>query len=129
MGSLMAACLAAWGIKPDAIVPVPLHPSRRRQRGFNQAAMLARSIAEISGIAMDATLLRRTRNTIAQVQTAGAEERRRNVAGAFAVSHPIAVRTALLVDDVCTTGATMRECAAALRRSGVHRVYALTFAR
>lgn len=129
MGRLMAACLATWGINPDVIVPVPLHPSRRRHRGFNQAAVLGRSIAEASGIAMDASLLRRTRNTVAQVQTAGAEERRRNVAGAFAIARPIAIRTALLVDDVCTTGATMRECAAALRASGVHRVYALTFAR
>lgn len=129
MGRLMAACLATWGITPDVIVPVPLHPARRRQRGFNQAAMLARSIADTTGIAMDKALLRRTRNTVAQVQTAGAEERRRNVAGAFSVSHPIMVRSALLVDDVCTTGATMRECAALLRASGVHRVYALTFAR
>jgi competence protein ComFC len=129
MGHLMAACLTAWSITPDVIVPVPLHPSRRRRRGFNQAATLARSISDTTGIAMDAALLHRTRNTVAQVQTAGAEERRRNVAGAFAVTRPITVRTALLVDDVCTTGATMRECAAALRASGVFRVYALTFAR
>lgn len=129
MGHLMAACLAGWGISPDVIVSVPLHPSRRRRRGFNQAVLLARSLAEVSGIRMDAALLRRTRNTVAQVQTTGAEERRRNVAGAFVATRPIPVRNVLLVDDVCTTGATMRECAGALRASGALRVFALTFAR
>jgi ComF family protein len=129
MGHLMAACLVDWGISPDVIAPVPLHPSRRRRRGFNQAALLAHSLAKNTGISPDAKLLRRTRNTSTQVRTAGAEERRRNVAGAFAVSGSAYGRTVLLVDDVCTTGATLRSCATALRASGAVRVYALSFAR
>jgi ComF family protein len=129
MGRLMAECFESWGVSPDLVVPVPLHRSRRRRRGFNQAALLARSVAEATGITLDQTLLHRIRNTMAQVQTAGAEERRRNVAGAFAVTRPVTMRSVLLVDDVCTTGATMRACAGALRASGARRVYALTFAR
>jgi competence protein ComFC len=129
MGCLMSGCLDAWGILPDVVVPVPLHPSRERRRGFNQASLLARSLAERSGLHLDPKLLRRIRATPPQVRTGGAEERQRNVAGAFAGFGSAAGRTVLLVDDVCTTGATVRACAGALRASGVSRVYALTFAR
>lgn len=129
MGRLMAECLAGWGIHPDVIAPVPLHPSRQRRRGFNQAVLLARALAGPAGFTAEPGLLRRTRNTAAQVRTAGAEERRRNVAGAFAVSRSIAGSTVLVVDDVCTTSATLRACAVALRAAGARHVFALTFAR
>jgi ComF family protein len=128
MGRLMADTLAAWGMRPDLIVPVPLHSSRERQRGFNQAALLARALAEASGLPVERTLLRRTRATSPQVRTAGVDERRRNVAGAFAVRGAATGRTVLLVDDVCTTAATLRACAEVLRAAGAARVYGLTFA-
>jgi competence protein ComFC len=129
MGRLMAVGLEAWGVAPDAIVPVPLHPSRERRRGFNQSALLARSLGAAAGLPVEHELLRRTRATLPQVRTSSAEERRRNVAGAFEATGPAGSRTLLLVDDVCTTGATLRACADALRSRGAVRVYALTFAR
>ena len=127
MGRLMADCLADWGIRPELVVPVPLHRARERWRGFNQAALLARSCAEAAGLPVASGVLQRTRATMPQVRTSGAEERRRNVAGAFR-ARGAAARTLLLIDDVCTTGATLRACADALRTSGVERVYGLTFA-
>jgi ComF family protein len=128
MGALMAATLDAWGIRPEVVAPVPLHDARRRARGFNQAALLARSCAETAGLAMRSDALRRTRTTQPQVRARGAGARRENVAGAFAARAGIAGRSVLLIDDVCTTGATLRACADALRAAGAARVYGLTFA-
>jgi len=130
MGALLAPSLAAWGIPPDLIAPVPLHPGRERRRGFNQAALLARSLGEHAGVPVAERLLRRTRATAAQVRSGGVEARRANVAGAFAVAEAgrTSGRTVLLVDDVCTTGATLRACADALRAAGARSVYGLTFA-
>jgi ComF family protein len=129
MGRAMARCLAEWGIAPDVVVPVPLHRSREARRGFNQAAALTRSVVQDSGLPAEHRLLRRRRATIPQARAVDVEERRRNVAGAFAVEGPVVGRTVLLIDDVCTTGATLRACADTLRAAGAARVYGLTFAR
>ena len=129
MGELMAVSLSQWGIRPDLVAPVPLHRSRERRRGFNQSALLARACAEAAGVPLDRSLLRRLRATAPQVRMADAEARRQNVAGAFATSRPVVGATVLLVDDVCTTGATLRACADALRAVGAGRIYGLTFAR
>lgn len=128
MGVLIAAELSAWGIHPDVVAPVPLHRSRERRRGFNQAALLAQSLAETAKLPVDRALLRRTRATTPQVRTTGAEARRLNIAGAVAATPAAAGKTVLLIDDVCTTGATLRACADALRAAGAQRVYGLTFA-
>lgn len=107
-------------------VPVPLHGSRRRSRGFNQAQDLARHI----GIPV-VPALARTRETSTQTALP-AEERRANVASAFRPTrHAAALQgaTVLLVDDVRTTGATLDACAAALKEAGVRKVVALTAAR
>lgn len=110
----------------DAIVPVPLHRSRFRKRGFNQAELMARSLSEEAGAPVRDALevLRKTRD---QVELSGAG-RRKNVAGAFGAWFPVAGRV-LLVDDVLTTGATMSACAAALVRSGASEVHALSLCR
>jgi ComF family protein len=110
----------------DAVVPVPLHPSRRRERGFNQAADLARRLP-----LPVVPALRRIRATAAQAGLP-AGRRHRNVRGAFAVTRRAAAlcgKTVVLVDDVSTTGATLEACAWALRESGVADVRALTAAR
>jgi len=110
----------------DAVVPVPLHPSRRRERGFNQAADLARHLG-----APVRHALRRVRPTATQT-TLPAAERHRNVRAAFAATRAaraLAGRTVVLIDDVCTTGATLDACAAALKAAGVSEVRALTAAR
>lgn len=109
----------------DAAVAVPLHPSRLRHRGFNQAELLLGALAwpALAG------RLRRVRKTATQVGKDLAE-RRRNVEAAFAYEGVgLAGLTLALVDDVVTTGATMDECARALREAGARRVLALSFAR
>jgi len=115
--------------RPDAIVPVPLHVSRLRERGYNQVLELAKPIARAFGIPLGAGLLRRSRATVAQ-SGLDAASRRRNLRDAFFVpeKHPIPAHVALL-DDVMTTGTTVRECARVLRRAGVQRVDVWALAR
>lgn len=121
----------------DVIVPVPLHPSRERERGFNQAALLARGLVHQldqtrarRAPRVETRCLARTRPTPPQTGLS-AEERRANVAGVFAVDRPelIRSRVVVLVDDVMTTGATLSACAAALKSAGARRVLALALAR
>lgn len=114
----------------DRIVPVPLHRRRLRERGFNQAVILAREISKRFGIPLDLTSLRRGAFTPPQVGL-GREERSANVRGAFSARHPerITGRRILLVDDVYTTGSTLAECARVLIRAEAESVAVLTLAR
>lgn len=125
MGALMAQ--AATGIPARVVAAVSLHPGRRRQRGYDQAALLARVLGHRLGIATEAGLLQRTRATRQQVSLS-AEERRRNVAGAFTARRSLSGDTVLLVDDVMTTGATMNAAAVALREAGAREVWGAVFA-
>jgi ComF family protein len=114
----------------DLVIPVPLDLERLRWRGFNQAAVLARVLAARRRRPLRPMALQRCRVTPPQVGL-GEDERRRNIAGAFAVRDRAAVRrrTILLVDDVMTTGATVDECAKTLRRAGARRVDVAVLAR
>jgi ComF family protein len=111
-------------------MPVPLHVSRLRWRGFNQAQLLATPLARQAGVPLDALSLERIRHTRPQVELTEAE-RRRNVAHAFRVTRPGRVhrRRILLVDDVYTTGATVDECSRELKRAGAASVDVLVLAR
>jgi ComF family protein len=111
------------------LLPVPLHPRRRRERGFNQADLLARELGRRSGLPVASALVRR-KDTRSQTGLSAAA-RRANVAGAFAVRHRplVAGRRVILVDDVTTTGATVRACAQTLRAAGAAEVRLLTLAR
>ena len=113
------------------VLPVPLHPRRERERGFNQAALLARAVAERAGLPFDEWSLVRTAH--AERHRAGMDRRarRETVEGAFAIARPrlVAGERVLLVDDVFTTGATVGACAAALRSAGAAEVFVLTVAR
>ena len=117
-----------WAV--EVVVPVPLGRMRRRERGYNQAALLAFPLALGLGVPFRGKALARVRETASQVGL-GAEARRRNVAGAFAVAQPRAVegKTVLLVDDVMTTGATLDAAATALKSGGARWVFAVTVAR
>ena len=115
--------------QPDVIVTVPLHVSRLRERGYNQAVELAKPLARALGVPLERGLLQRVRATPAQTGL-DAASRRRNLRGAFTVSVATAVPAHVaLFDDVMTTGATLRECARTLRRAGVARVDVWALAR
>lgn len=134
LGSIMLEALAgaASDLDPttlDVVCPVPLHASRQRERGFNQSQLLAGEISEAIGKPVR-SLLERTRATAPQVDLP-ARSRAGNVRGAFAPKGQteIARQTVLLIDDLFTTGATLTECARALRRAGAAEVRVFTLAR
>lgn len=112
----------------DALVPVPMTRARKRRRGYNQAELLARQLARTTGIACQTKLLtkrvgRATQSTLARAA------RRANVRDAFAASPSAAGLSLLLVDDIITTGETLRACATALVRQGAERVCAIAVAK
>ena len=132
--------LAAWlaetlddprlaGRRIDCIIPVPLHPARERERGFNQAEVLARLLGRQAHLPVR-SLLQRIRYTTTQTQFDRAE-RMQNLAGAFRLRRGGVVRDlrVLLVDDVLTTGSTLSECAEVLKKAGAVSVHAATAAR
>ncbi len=112
------------------VIPVPLHPKRLRERGFNQSLVLARQVAKWHAIPLDFSALGRQVHTDAQVNLSG-KERRANVRGVFAVNDRsrVAGYRILLIDDVYTTGSTITECAKVLMQNGAREVVVLTLAR
>jgi ComF family protein len=112
----------------DALVPVPLAPGRERERGFNQSALLAERVGRALGRPVRTGWLGRARPTRPQSELA-ADERRRNVRGAFRAAPAVGGRHVVVIDDVLTTGATVTECARALRAAGARIVGVLTVAR
>ena len=114
----------------DVIVPVPLHPRRRRERGFDQARVLAREIGRLKGLPVAPGLLRKVRNIVPQTSLER-DDRKANVRGAYAAPRPARLRgcVVLLVDDVFTTGSTLGECASVLKRAGAKEVRAVTVAQ
>jgi ComF family protein len=111
----------------DVVVPVPLHPKRLAERGFNQSALLAGPVARALGVRHGARVLARTRDTPRQA-TLDRTARARNVSGAFAVTEDVAGLRVALVDDVLTTGATLDACARALAGAGAASVRPLLVA-
>lgn len=109
--------------RADAIIPVPLHKSRERSRGYNQSLLLANAVSSACGIPVDAERLVRIKATATQTAYRAAA-RRRNVKNAFACRGFVPYEAVVLVDDVCTTGSTVSQCARTLKRAGVERVYA-----
>jgi ComF family protein len=113
----------------DVLVPVPLHRRRLRERGYNQAQLLTRHLGVAVSVPVVCDALCRVRYTTSQVGL-GLRERRENVAGAFSCAGGrLQGKRVLLIDDVCTTGATLEACCMALKAGGARSVWALTVAR
>ncbi len=132
LGDLLAGpgSVALPADAPDLLVPVPLHPRRQRERGFNQSSLLARRVGRAWGLPVRSDILLRTAATSPQTDLS-AEARRANVRHAFTLRRPelVAGRHVILVDDILTTGATVGECARVLREEGAATVGVLTVAR
>lgn len=112
----------------DFIVPVPLSPSGLRKRGFNQTLLIGRAVSKRIGVPLRTGLLRKIRDTLPQVGLS-AKERLRNLKGAFGVSRKLSGESVLLLDDVVTTTATVRECSKALLKAGAGEVAVLSVSR
>lgn len=127
---LVQSSPAFKGIAFDAVVPVPLHSSRLRYRGFNQSERLGRVIAKGTGLALEDKELLRLRATRSQASLSG-EKRRTNLKDAFGTrnENTFKGKTLLLVDDVLTTSTTVSECARVLKGAGAKRVYVLALSR
>lgn len=128
LGQRLATELSHAGWQPDLIAATPLHTTRLRSRGYNQSALLAELLSAKANIPFCPELLHRTRDTRAQVGL-NTHERQANVRGAFEADSKLATgKRIVIVDDVYTTGATLRECADTLRNAGAVKVWALTVA-
>lgn len=123
LGDLLAECLRREPFTGDLVIPVPLHRSRERQRGFNQAELIAARL----GRPMSTRLVRRRKNTPSQTGLTR-NQRIRNLAAAFEVRGEVK-GSVIVVDDVYTTGSTVSELARTLKRAGAERVEVLTVAR
>ncbi len=130
LGELMAQFLLNHPLPTDVVTAVPMHPRRLRERGYNQAGLLAHHVAERTGLAEAPTLLQRVRHVNPQAGTAHGAERAANVSGSIALSNEQNISGAriLLIDDVATTGSTLDVCAQALKSAGAQSVWGLTLA-
>lgn len=130
LAELLNGFLATNPMPAEALVPVPLHRKRERERGYNQSHLLSRELGRLANLPVVADCLIRERHTPPQARTTTVAERKSNVADAFTCrDHRLAGKQVLLIDDVATSGATLDECATALKASGVSSVWGLVLAR
>lgn len=130
MAELLADYLQLNPLPGEAIVPVPLHPRRLKERGYNQSGLLARELGELTNLPVIQDCLIRIKEARPQVKASDVKERRSNVANAFICQNEkISGKQIILVDDVCTSGATLESCASALKSKGAIMVWGLTLAR
>lgn len=130
LAKFILAAFEKTAVTADVIVPVPLHPRRLRRRGFNQSALLAGHIAAVSHISHQPQFIERIRETTSQAGLSRSD-RRTNLKGAFQVTAGVAIKKkrVLLVDDVITTGSTIRETARVLKRAGAASIEVVALAR
>ena len=115
-------------IKPDGLVPIPLHKSRRRRRGYNQAELLARAVGSRLNLPVYDKLLVRVKNTVPLKQL-NAAERENNLKKAFNVTqNDVKLKVLIIIDDIYTTGSTIEEAAKVLKAAGVEKIYFVTLA-
>ena len=119
------------GLLADVVIPIPLHPRRKKERGFNQSELLAKEIAEGLHLPLDVSSAERVKDTLVSSKLEGGRKaREENMKDAFAVKDDSAIRgkRILLIDDVLTTGTTANELSKELRKAGARKIYVLTFA-
>lgn len=130
LAQMMGEFLVKNPLPVEVVVPVPLHPRRLRERGYNQASLLARELAKLGSMPLVEGMLVRLHDTPAQTRTQSAKERQSNVARAFSCrGRELEGKRILLIDDVCTSGATLDACARAVKAAGAASVWGLTLAR
>lgn len=130
LAELLADYLRSNPLPGEALVGVPLHPRRLRERGYNQSSLLARELSRRIDLPVIEDCLIRVKQAQPQVRAVDVEERRRNVAGAFVCrDEKVSGKRIILIDDVCTSGATLESCAVALKNKGATFVWGLTLAR
>jgi ComF family protein len=130
LSELLADYLRSNSLPGEALVSVPLHPRRLRERGYNQSSLLARDLASRIELPVFEDCLIRVKQAGPQARAADVEERRRNVADAFVCrEEKVDGKQIILIDDVCTSGATLESCAVALKNKGAVSVWGLTLAR
>jgi ComF family protein len=114
----------------EVIVPVPLHKKRLRHRGYNQSLLIARELGKLTNNDVLTDVLVRVKEGVSQARTTGVQQRVKNVKDAFSChGHSAMNRKVILIDDVCTSGATLESCAEALKSAGAETVWGLTIAR
>lgn len=115
-------------VQPDGLVPIPLHKSRRRKRGYNQAELLAKTLGRLLGLPVYTEMLVRVKKT-EPLKRLNASQRQNNLKKAFNVAgNDVKLKCLIIVDDIYTTGSTMEEAASALKGAGVEKIYFLTLA-
>jgi len=130
LAELLADYLEANPLPGEAIIPVPLYPRRLRERGYNQSSLLARELGKLTKLPMIEDCLIRVKEAQPQVKTATVEERWKNVTDAFICQNEeVSGKQIILIDDVCTSGATLESCALAVKSKGATSVWGLTLAR
>lgn len=130
LAELLAAYLKSNPLPGEALICVPLHPRRLKERGYNQSSLLARELGRRIDLPVIEDCLIRVKQVQPQVRAVDVEERRRNVADAFVCrDEKVNGRQIILIDDVCTSGATLESCAAALKNKRATSVWGLTLAR
>ncbi len=130
LARVLAEYLDRSPIPSDTLVPVPLHPRRLKERGYNQSLLLARELGKLTSMPVDSSCLKRVVHTLPQARTSSSTERHRNMLGAFACAGSTAKnKRVLLIDDVSTSGATLNACATALKAAGAASVWGLAVAR
>ena len=130
LAELLADYLEANPLPGEAIIPVPLHPRRLRERGYNQSSLLAQELGKLTKLPVIEDCLIRVKEAQPQVRTATVEERRKNVIDAFMCQNEkVNGKQIILIDDVCTSEATLEYCASALKSKGAASVWGLTLAR
>lgn len=130
LAGLLADFVVSQRMEADLLVPAPLHPKRERSRGYNQSLLLARETGALLNMKTSSDALRRVQNTPSQASVSSEEERQVNVANAFrAEPDLVGGKRVIILDDVCTTGATLEACSLALKAAGAVSAQGLTLAR